>query len=691
MKSAWKRIGANLFDASDRIADVAERRRMRLLSMMMLVQTVLFFVCAVSMASVDESGLQRTVSWVLGGAGLVCGAIYVLSRSRHVLAAVWSSEALYVAIPLVILATTAGSPDVRPFESITYLLMAILVGSIMLSTRGTLLLGGITLGSTAVVAWVGPAAWHTDLVHGGQFLFCNIALVTVFKIHRDRIELDRAAELRARNEELEALRRNQEHLIAERTAELTARTDAMRQLLDNVDQGLFTIDRSGTLDPEVSATLVRWFGEPRPGDELHTYLGRVSPALGSALETGWQQVVEDVLPREVSIGQLPDRFEVGQQVFHIAYSAIGGGQVERDLVVVTDVTAERDREKLNHEKRETLALFEQFISDRAAVCSFIDEGDAQLRTIEASGSVEGAELRRVIHTLKGNSALFGISSVSSLCHAMESEIAREGAPTFESITRLADTWRRVRTDVQRFNRGHTATVELSAEEYGGFLAALAGKASRAELVARFASLALEPVERRLRHFAAQAGGIAARAGKDVHVAVDHDDLRLNPRRWAGIWSQLVHAIRNALDHGIETPEERLAAGKTSAGNLRLVARRRGDAVVLAVEDDGRGIDWESVRRAAVARGLSATSHGDLVAALLSDGLTTSVEVTEMSGRGVGMGALARSVAEIGGNLSITSEAGVGTRLELVVPHANAFTVPPPAAAIQRVPRPATAN
>jgi two-component system chemotaxis sensor kinase CheA len=134
---------------------------------------------------------------------------------------------------------------------------------------------------------------------------------------------------------------------------------------------------------------------------------------------------------------------------------------------------------------------------------------------------------------------------------------------------------------------------------------------------------------------------------------------------------LTHMIRNAIDHGLETPAERLAAGKKTEGTVRLSAEHRGGRIVIEVADDGRGIDRERVRAKAVARGLLST------AATLSDeetdnlifmpGFSTAAQISDISGRGVGMDVVRRNILDLGGRVAISSVPQKGSKFSLTLP------------------------
>lgn len=136
---------------------------------------------------------------------------------------------------------------------------------------------------------------------------------------------------------------------------------------------------------------------------------------------------------------------------------------------------------------------------------------------------------------------------------------------------------------------------------------------------------------------------------------------------------LVHLLNNALDHGLEGPDERLAAGKLETGLITLEARREGGDVVVVFADDGRGIDYSNLRRTLVARGLVEESQADSLSDeqvssfLFQSGFSTRSEVTEFSGRGVGLDMVRVTLEELDGSVRIEAVPGRGTKFILRIP------------------------
>ena len=140
-----------------------------------------------------------------------------------------------------------------------------------------------------------------------------------------------------------------------------------------------------------------------------------------------------------------------------------------------------------------------------------------------------------------------------------------------------------------------------------------------------------------------------------------------------IGDPLVHIIRNAVDHGIESPEERKAAGKPETGRLEINAYQAGNQVLITVRDDGKGIDRDEVIRTALSKGhlteekLAEMSDEEIISLVFLPGFSTSEKVTDVSGRGVGMDVVRERITALGGTVRVTSQRGEGTTVTIQLP------------------------
>jgi two-component system chemotaxis sensor kinase CheA len=182
-----------------------------------------------------------------------------------------------------------------------------------------------------------------------------------------------------------------------------------------------------------------------------------------------------------------------------------------------------------------------------------------------------------------------------------------------------------------------------------------------------------PVEAVLLRFPRLVRDLSVKLSKQVELELVGRDTELDRSVVDSLGDPLVHLIRNALDHGLETPSERLAAGKPETGKLEIAARHAGGNVLISVSDDGRGIDAATVARKAAERGLithDAVASIDLARAtelLFHPGFSTMDVTSDVSGRGVGMDAVRVAIRELGGDVTLSSEPGAGTRAEIRLP------------------------
>ncbi len=439
----------------------------------------------------------------------------------------------------------------------------------------------------------------------------------------------------------------------------------MAKILDNVEEGLVTVDAEGKIQSQGSAALEKVLGAHQVGDVIWDLVGRVDPRFAERFEFAWESLSSDWMDRELALLQLPKRFVAGEQTFAIEVEPIGEGDY---LVVMSDISDQLARARAEAQQQQTMAIFRHFQRDRCGVLAFLQDTDRLVESLTAE-TADLVVLARQIHTVKGNSGLFGLTDVAERCHELEDGLAETGQLDATKVSELAAAWRSLRRDVCDLIGHHASkrveldidTVEALARQIGQGLP----KKDAANLVSQ---LVREPVEVPLARLADQARGLASRLGKPgLVVELAPNAVRTDRRDTNDLFNALVHVVRNAVDHGIEPPEERALVGKPAEGHLRLVASREDNALVVEIRDDGRGVDWEKVRHAAKARGLPTEAHQDLVAAMFADGLSTRSSATQTSGRGVGTSAVAAQIARRGGRVDVTTEAGRGTTFRFTWP------------------------
>jgi two-component system, chemotaxis family, sensor kinase CheA len=453
-----------------------------------------------------------------------------------------------------------------------------------------------------------------------------------------------------------------EKIVAARTAELDQRTRDMALVLENVGQGFVTMTADGAMSAQRSTILRTWLGEPPASGRFADYVAPVDAGFAARFEVGWTEVFAGVMPVELTIDQLPRRIDAGRHHLQLDYRPIGGGDIpDSVLVVASDITAELERERAEAERRELMAVFERVSTDRNGFIEFCDEADELVRKING-GDAPLSELQREIHTLKGNAAIFGIESIASQCHDIESRMLEDQAPpSAAERAELARRWQAFGARLEALlGRRDIRRIEITDDDVQRVLGALRQNRPTADVMQMVTGWRLEPIARRFERAAEQANRLARRMGKAVKVEIDDGGPRLDPRRWAPFWSTFVHAVRNAIDHGVEDTGERARTDKPPTAVVSLRSAIEDGALRIEIRDDGRGVDWDRVRERAARLGLPAATAEELSEALFADGMSTKDEVTELSGRGVGLAALRAVTHSAGGQVTLISERQRGT-------------------------------
>jgi two-component system chemotaxis sensor kinase CheA len=263
------------------------------------------------------------------------------------------------------------------------------------------------------------------------------------------------------------------------------------------------------------------------------------------------------------------------------------------------------------------------------------------------------------------------------------------APAATAATPPAATAARARTlrvDVERLERmldtaGETLVALarlrplLEARSARGDGEALGAFESAERLAVELHELVLQarlvPVGATLRRFARPVRDLAQAAGKQARLVVEGEQTELDLTLIEAIRDPLTHMVRNAIDHGLEPPDARRAAGKDETGSVTLRARHEAAGVVIEAQDDGAGVPLEALRRRARELGLHAdperAGEAELIELIFRPGFSTSERVTDLSGRGVGMDVVRRNVEALQGSVAVETRAGVGTRVTLRLP------------------------
>jgi two-component system chemotaxis sensor kinase CheA len=436
----------------------------------------------------------------------------------------------------------------------------------------------------------------------------------------------------------------------------------LRLVLDVVEEGLVVADAEGRVTSECSAAFARWFGATAVGEDLAGRLSSVEPGFGASFGAAWAQCAEGLLPVDLCLDQLPRRCVARGQRLEFDYRPLQTGETFGGaLVRVSDVTR-REQELLERQRQqELLSLSTQLLRDRDGLMAFLEEAEAMVESLNDRDAVARS---RALHSLKGAAAVMGLVGLARVCHEAESEAAEAGGTLAAAhVDRVQLAWAELRAAVRALEPTGPRSVAVPAPQLEALVAELrcTGLGTLADRAERWR---LEPVGNELNRQAEHVRAVCRSLGKHAEVESQADELGLDPAAWRPFWGTLIHVIRNCVDHGLYSPET-LPEGHVN--RVFLSAALTGEALVVEVGDNGRGIDWQGVRRSLALRGLPYETEADLWEGIFVGGVSSRTTVTATSGRGVGMAAVRHEVERRGGRVSLV--AGVGTTWRFTFPSA----------------------
>jgi two-component system chemotaxis sensor kinase CheA len=476
------------------------------------------------------------------------------------------------------------------------------------------------------------------------------------------------------------------------------RTAELRDLLDNIGEGFFSFGEELSVDREKSKACDEFFGmDIKYKDPIDLIKPAEPVACKEALELIFSGTVEFDMLKDV----LPKDTQVGEKTFALTYRWVPkskAGNKAKIISIMRDVTLERALAKKITEEEELNNMIVRVAIDRPGFIRVLDEvyellskGDRLLSSPDCS-KIDVNELFRIFHTVKGGAGMFGLSKVVKAAHQTESLLAPvrdAGKPLSEQErgetvglavevknalkTQLAQLSSLIsEDDLGKKERAYHVTESQLARLSADLLSNLP-KDSWDGVRSKLEELRKQPLREALKRLVTLARDLGPKLNKKVEVAVLGDELPVRHDRLEGLFGSLVHLVRNSVDHGIETPEVRREAGKHEAGKLTFSAEKNGRHLTLSIGDDGGGIRPEAVKQVALRKkliteeALALLSPKQVTELIFMPGFSTKTEVTEFSGRGVGMDAVKAAVEELQGQINVLTETGKGTRFVITLP------------------------
>lgn len=518
--------------------------------------------------------------------------------------------------------------------------------------------------------------------------------------------------------------------IEEASALVRQKTADIQTMLQNIPQGILTIVDGNKIHPEYSAYLETVFeSKDIVGRDImdfvfaDTNLGADTLAQMEAI--GGACIGEDLMNFEFNqhlmVGEIEKRMPDGRvKILDLSWSPIVDehDMILRLMLCVRDVTELRQlAAEANEQKRELEIIGEilavsqdKFHDFIVSSLKFIDENELVIRHNTESSDFTVAKLFRNMHTIKGNGRTYGLLHLADIVHEAEQhydELRKPESGRVWDQALLLDELAGVRAAVERYARINEVSLSRQGPGRGGKVDSYlmidkkhiqeslhrlenVNTANLHELVAvrnavrrTLRLLGTERIDETLSGVIESMPALAQELGKQAPTIEIRDNGYVVHNQISALLKDVfMHLIRNAMDHGIETPDVRLAQGKPAAGKISLNLDMDAQMLNITLRDDGRGLALKRIRQIALEKGLSEAPEqlDDLAAArlILQAGFSTADKVSEVSGRGVGMDAVLDFVSRENGNIDIRfDDAATGAdfrQFHLIVALPAAFAV-----------------
>lgn len=484
-------------------------------------------------------------------------------------------------------------------------------------------------------------------------------------------------ELRRYNTQLEAM-------VEERTKELQKLTDIQNAMLNSLGQGFVTIDKEYKINSVYSKAAVDMF-EVTPSEVTPTEILGIKEEEAQSFKDLYAMAFENMLDFDDVSKLNPElRSNSKNQKIFLSYAPIRNGEtgnLDYVMVIGTDKTAEL--ESLEKFKKEW--AFSQMItkmaSNRFSLIKVISESLSMLKqavqAVEQNKQYAVREVQRLVHTVKGSFSYFYIDEVTALAHDFETFLT----PYYDN----QETPDELKLSMLEKIMGIQVAIECYIDHFDNILQYKDANSSRLIAIKdldqfshklrsthpalymdfknQFYRTKIEPF---FQMYPTIVKDLGIKLNKEVRFVLEGGQLDLPEGNWGEMFQQFIHVVRNSMDHGIETPAEREASGKSSMGEIRFKFEVSGEMLRVTLSDDGRGLDWTKIAK----KDPTVTSEQDAINRIKDGGISSKDEVSDISGRGVGVSAVFSVAKSWDVKAELVNNLGHGMKIIIEIPLEN---------------------
>ncbi len=497
--------------------------------------------------------------------------------------------------------------------------------------------------------------------------------------------------------QLENYSKNLEKMVADRTAEIQRMNQMMTALLDSLNQGFFIFNAEGKV-LEVSSKACENTIECRPQGQNIWDILKLPEKKVDGFQKWMQTMFMEMLPFEDLAPLGPPTYPHSQdRNIALEYFPLRNTDnvMEGIVVVASDITSLVEAKKQAEHDREYAKLIINLVQNKTEIGRFVRESQTLLSDLQTGlkATWENADtefLFRQLHTLKGGAALFSIQEMAEFCHNAETTLAdfkeTASADKFqllkEQSSHIASSFAGfIKKSEEILGNSAMATerqLEIPVSKFQAALTKIEDKVHNSEVTQILLSeFAMENVGSFFSSYNDIAQRVAASQEKQLNpVEFTNADLKVLPEVYSSLFATFVHSFRNSVDHGIESPFEREEKGKPAAGTITVnfSLLENNSCLLIRIDDDGNGVNPAKIREKLAKKDIDTSKESDheVIQHIFDSQFSTRDQVTETSGRGVGMDAIKYAAEELNGRCWVESTYEKGTSLFVEVPYITNF-------------------
>ena len=472
-----------------------------------------------------------------------------------------------------------------------------------------------------------------------------------------------------------------EEMVRARTEELQNLTNIQNAMLNSLGQGFVIIDKDFKVKPVYSKVAVDMF-DTVPDEATPAELMGVNEDEAKNFQELYDLAFNQIMDFDDVSKLSPEmRSNTKEQKIFLNYAPIKNaesGALEYVMMIGTDKTAELESLEKFKKEWEQSQMVMSMASNRFSLMKVLNEAMSMMKTclnvLEEDKPYAARDVQRLVHTIKGSFSFFHITDMTKLAHELETY-----------LTQYFDT-EFLNNDVKFYTldkiMGIQVAIECFIDHYDPILQYKDGVKSKSISLTRMEEFGQElkkhdrglyqafkdkfyctKLSSYFQMYPSMVKDLGLKLSKEVRFVMEGGDIDLPDGKWDELFGQFVHVIRNTMDHGIETPDERLAVGKKRTGEVSFKFALTESHLLITLSDDGRGLDWQKI----AVKDPTVKSEADAIARIINGGISSRDEVSDLSGRGVGVSSVFALVETWGGKATFVNKVKQGIDIVIEIP------------------------